>query len=498
MILRPYQQEQVCSFVSAAKHGRRRNVGCLPTGAGKSVVIAELCRLGNRVLVVVPSLVLLDQMHRNLESMLGERVDVEQGSRRADSTPWFRSRVILASRDSLLSRQRYLGSAFNGITAVVVDECHVGMSSRLEQMLNHFEENNAYLFGLSATPYKGKGRPLRYWDRPCYVYSLREAVEDGYLVRPVCHLHEMQGLDFSFIDHVKDSWNPDILGSVLCAEQTCQEVAQMIIQTYKRQPSVVYCAHVRQARLFVDVLTRYGSKPSIVYGSQPQEERDAHMQAFLDGESRLLINVAVLSYGWDYPALRRVYFACPQRSLSRYEQRIGRATRTLTGVLEPGMSLEERQRAIANSDKPVAHIHDITDSSRSMQILSAIEVLDAKARTCKRRRRQQQEEAEGEGVDVLAKAREIDEEFLREHKEKRARLLVGVTFDNSDRNPFDDPGKSQKSKRGWRMLWGPYRGQLIRELPTDYLQSVSSRAKKPTPLVRAIRQEISQRERQRT
>jgi len=125
-------------------------------------------------------------------------------------------------------------------------------------------------------------------------------------------------------------------------------------------------------------------------------------------------------------------------------------------------------------------------------------VLDAKARTCKRRRRQQQEEAEGEGVDVLAKAREIDEEFLREHKEKRARLLVGVTFDNSDRNPFDDPGKSQKSKRGWRMLWGPYRGQLIRELPTDYLQSVSSRAKKPTPLVLAIRQEISQRERQRT
>lgn len=501
-ILRPYQQAGICAGISAAKRGRHRNVICVPTGGGKSAMIAETARLSQgRVLVIVPSLPLLSQMHRSLEHMLEERVDLEQGLFRANSLPFYRSRVVLASRDSLLSNDRYKGDAFSGVTCVIVDECHVGITPRMAQMFQHFEDAGAYLFGYSATPYRGKGKSLGYWDRPCYVYSLREAVDDAWLVRPTVHLHEVKSLDFSFVDHVGDEWDETLLAAVLNVEGLCQEVASLILQTYKHEPSVVYCRDVAQAKLLVEILERYGAQPTIVYGSQEQEERDANMKAFVEGRSNILVNVAVLSYGWDFPALRRVYFASPQRSLSRYEQRVGRAMRTLTGTLESGMSLDERRQAIASSAKPVAHIHDITDASRSIQILNAFDVLDALTRQSKKRRSSAMEAAADGGADLLATSDKLtlEEQIEREEqkealREKRSRLLVGVTVESSDRNPFDEPEKASKSKRGWRMLWGPHRGELIRDLSTGYLSHVSKKARKETPLISAIRRELNFRD----
>jgi uncharacterized protein (DUF3820 family) len=44
------------------------------------------------------------------------------------------------------------------------------------------------------------------------------------------------------------------------------------------------------------------------------------------------------------------------------------------------------------------------------------------------------------------------------------------------------------------MLYGQYKGQLIRELPSSYLHSVSKKAKRATPLVEAVRKELRHRQ----
>lgn len=500
MIFRPYQTELVQAFCAAARRGRRRNVGCLPTGAGKSVVVSEIARMSRRCLVIVPGLMLLDQMQGVLSKYLGEHVDVEQGINRALISPFIRSRVILASRDTLLSRDRFEGMAFDGITSVVVDECHHGMTPRFERVLKYFEDRGAYIFGVSATPYKGKGKALRYWDRPCYVYSLLSAIEDAYLVRPVAHLHEMEAVDMTWIDEQRQEWDEELLQRVLCAEHAVQEIASMVFTTYKRESSVVFCRDVNQARMLTDVFSRYGVKTALVHSKQTSEERTANMDAFRSGEAHVLTNVNVLSYGWDHPELRRVYMACPTRSLSRYEQRIGRGTRVLPGVIHPEMSREERAAAIARSDKPVVHIHDITDTSRTMQILNCLDVLDAKVRKSKERRANMMQSVGADGMDVLAATASqdsIEAERIRREleamKEKRRGLVVGVTFSSEDRDVFSAPEEA-KPKRGWRMLYGQYKGQLIRELPSGYLHSVVKKSKRSSPLVEAVKKELHHRQ----
>ena len=499
---RPYQQELLSTFYSNARKGSRRICGCLPTGAGKSICICELARRARRALVVVPGLVLLDQMQRTLYQYLDGDVEVEQGDRKASTIPYWQKKTVLASRHSLLSNERYKSTAYSDISAIIVDECHLGITSAFTEMLEHFIARGAYVFGVSATPYKGRGKALSFWDRPSYVYSYREAVEDAWLARPIAHIHEMKSLDYSFVEAFRGEWEDQSnLDAVLQAEQFCQEAAQMVVQTYQQQQSVVYAANRRQVHMIADILERYGCKVASVYSQQSTEDRKANIEAFRGGEARIIVNCNVLTYGWDVPNLRNVYMTAPTRSLSRYEQRVGRGSRLLPNTLATGMTLEERQKAIANSDKPACHIHDITDTSRTMQILSAYEVIDAKTRKCaKRGSRIKPPPGDESGVDVLAasQALDIEDEIKRlerieEIREKKGKVLVGVMFDSSERCLLDDADAKPKSKKGWRMFWGPYKGELIRDLPTGYLQSTVNRAKKVTPLIAAIRKELNER-----
>lgn len=496
---RPYQREGCDAVIGEARLGRKNAVLCSPVGSGKSVMMAELCRVARRPVVISPSLPLLFQLHGNLQRWLDEKVDVEQGQNRAEFYAGLRKRIIVASRDSMLSRSRFKGKAFDGTSLVIVDECHIGVTPRLVEMLRHFEEQGAFVVGLSATPYRAKGKPLPYWNRPCFSYSLLSAIEDGWLVRPKVHLSQVNSVDLTMVDIVAHEWDKRQLAAVLSAEKAVQEIASLVLQTFNQQSSAVYCHCVSQAKLVAEVISRYGHKVSIVYSKQLLAERQANMEAFRTGESKIIVNVGVLAYGWDHPELRNIYNAAPTQSLSRYEQRIGRGTRTLPGVLQSGMSHEERLAAIAGSAKPHFTIYDITDSSRSIRLVNALDILDAKSTEDRERRLRMMKKME-DGVDVLEEKPEqdaIDEAKrlleLQELKAKRQKLVVGMTWDHESVDPFGGEAPAKK-ERGARMLWGKYRGQLIRNLPTDYLQYVyQSERKKDGWLAKSVASEIDKR-----
>ena len=497
-ILRDYQTDQCRGVIDAARKGERRITVCSPTGTGKTEVIAELCRVAKYPLVMAPLVDVMKQTARRLESRLQESVDIEQGASFAESIEGLRSRIIVGSRDSLLSRRRFGLRAYDRITLVVVDECHIGMTPRMQHMLEHYEKNGATIVGFSATPYKGKGKALNYWRRPQVVYTLRQALDDCYLVPPKCYLSEAKSFDMSMVDEVAGEWNKQQLAAVLTAEHCAQEVSSLVLSTYRRMPSVVYAANVQQAENLTEMFGRYGLAVSLVHSKQHPEKRAANMKAFIDGDSQIIVNVGILSCGWDHPELMNVYMAAPCKSLSRYEQRIGRGMRSLTGVLQPGMNLEERRAALAASAKPHFNLYDITGSSGAHQLRSVFDVLDAAARTNPVRRARLTSSLTEAGVDPMEAIRELDEIEHEEAvakaealKEKRKSLIVGVTFDHKSRDLFDKP---INGGRGWRMQYGKYKGERLSALPIDYLRYVHTTQRKDTPFKSAVAKEISNRE----
>jgi superfamily II DNA or RNA helicase len=499
VVLRDYQQASVRQICLTAKGGARRITCALPTGAGKTEVFAELCRIGRYPLVIAPLLELMRQSRDRLQLRLGEEVDIEQGANVAEWMEGFRRRVIVGSRDSLLSGDRYKMTAYDRITLVVVDECHIGTTPAFERLLTHFETRGATIVGFSATPFKKKGRALRYWPRPEVAYGMLDFIKEGWLVGPTCHLSESRSFDLTLVDEVSHEWDKRLLADVLTGEHFAQEISSLVLQTFGHRPSVVYCGSLRQLRLLADVFSRYQLPVAVVHSKQNPVDRAANMEAFRRGDVKVILNVGVLSCGWDHPEVRNIYFASPQRSLSRYEQRLGRGTRPLPGVLQPGMTRDERLAAIAASDKPTFHVYDITDASRSHQILNALDVLDHKTRKSRaRRERLAAALSEGEVCATSAIAAQ-DAHDLAELQsktadiiEKRKKLIVGVTFDHETRDLFSRPDE-EKKRRGWRMLYGKYQGVPLTDIPADYLSWVINSTKRESPFKSAVRKELVRR-----
>lgn len=498
LFLRDYQKRAVEAVCRAARNGERRITVCQPVGTGKTEVQAELCRMAKYPLNVVPLLDLMRQNRDRMELRLGEKCDIEQGPNFAESIDGLRRRVIVGSRDSLLSNGRYKARAYDRVSLVLVDECHYKMTAAMERMLLDFESRGATIVGFSATPYKGKGRGLRFFPRPQFVYTLREALDDAWLVSPKCFASESKAFDLTIVDEVAGDWDRKQLSDILSAEHCAQEVTSLVLSTFKGQPSVVYAHSVRQAKLLVEVFERYAVRASIVYAKQRPDVRKENMDAFLSGRTKIIVNVGILGMGWDFPELRNIYSAAPTKSLSKLEQRIGRVLRPITGTLHPEMTLDERRRAIAESDKPHGNYYDITGNIRNQQLLSVFDILDAKIRKSQKRRERLASTLSMDGIDPMDAIREADaadlaelERQTQELLEKRKSLLVGVTFDHNSRDPFAKP--EGKKQRGWRMMYGKYRGQPLTSIPEGYLSWVLSSQRKDSPFKQAVRKELYRR-----
>ena len=184
--LRPYQREAIDAVLRARREGARRLLVCLPTGAGKTVVFAELARLARRqVLVLAHREELLAQARDKIAAaMAGEAVvSIERGAETAAPE----AKVLVASIRSL--HEERLARVLRGrdIGLVVYDECHHAAADdnlRVLRQLGAFDEGwSGTLLGFTATTARGDGKGLDdVFERIVYARSLPEMIADGHRV----------------------------------------------------------------------------------------------------------------------------------------------------------------------------------------------------------------------------------------------------------------------------------------------------------------------------
>ena len=157
------------------------------------------------------------------------------------------------------------------------------------------------------------------------------------------------------------------------------------------------------------------------------------------------------------------------------------------------MSQEQRREAIANSGKAYGRYFDLTHSTSGIKLCTPIDVFDNASRQDSDRREKMVAAATGEDVDILEVIEETAEDIQRKERkeEERSRALLGVNFQSQDGEVFQE---TRESKRGWRMYWGPFRGQLMRKVPTGVLRSHLRRSKPGTDYRKALFRELAARE----
>ncbi|EJC6861859.1 DEAD/DEAH box helicase [Vibrio parahaemolyticus] len=346
--LRPYQADSVKAVIHYFRKHSTPAVIVLPTGAGKSLVIAELARLAKgRVLVLAHVKELVEQNHAKYEGygLKGAIFSAGLGRKETDQ------QVVFASVQSVV---RNLDSFKNQFSLLVIDECHRvpdDKNSSYQKVITHLRELNPGIkvLGLTATPYRlGMGWIYQYHTRGQVRTEESRFFRDCIFELPIRYLLDENFLtparmmDAPVLSYDFSQLKPANTGRYKEAEMdmvidkakraTPQIVEQIIQYARERKGVMIFAATVRHAQEIHGLLPE--GETAIVIGDTPTPERDAIIQAFKNREIKYLVNVSVLTTGFDAPHVDLIAILRPTESVSLYQQIVGRGLRLSKGKNE--------------------------------------------------------------------------------------------------------------------------------------------------------------------
>ena len=345
--LRPYQQEAVDATLKHFRKSDDSAVIVLPTGAGKSLVIAELARLARRkILVLTHVKELVEQNHAKYQSYGLTAGIFSAGLKRKEN----RYQVTFASVQSVSAN---LDQFRDEYSLIIIDECHRVSgeeSSQYQTIIELLRQQNDSLkvLGLTATPYRlaigwiyryhyrgfvrGRSGDSDEQNKPfahcIYELPLSYMINRGYLTRPELVDAAVAQYDFSALSQNRfGEYAEKDVNQLLSKHQrvTRAIVEQVMELAVKRKAVMIFAATVDHAREITGYLPEH--QTALITGATDLNERDLLIQRFKQQQLKYLVNVSVLTTGFDAPHVDFIAILRPTQSVSLYQQIVGRGLR---------------------------------------------------------------------------------------------------------------------------------------------------------------------------
>ncbi|MCG7531705.1 DEAD/DEAH box helicase [Psychrobium sp. MM17-31] len=348
--LRPYQQQAVAATI---KHFRRTNdsaVIVLPTGSGKSLVISELARLArHKILVLAHVKELVEQNHSKYQSYGLNASIFSAGLNQKESS----AQVTFGSVQSVAPNLAQFDEHFS---LVIIDECHrIGAvddskdtQNQYQQIISYLTERNPDLkvLGLTATPYRmgsgwiyrdhyhgfSRGDDDAIFKHCIYEMPLGLMIKQGYLSPPKLIDAAIAHYDFDELQATRNGFYPEkALNTLLASHKRVTKaiIEQVVSLASDRKGVMIFAATTKHADEIMGYLGEFGQAEhsAIILGSTANDERDAIINQFKSQHIKYLVNVAVLTTGFDAPHVDLIALLRPTQSVSLFQQIIGRGLR---------------------------------------------------------------------------------------------------------------------------------------------------------------------------
>lgn len=342
MILRDYQQrtiDQLYAWFEAGHYGNPCLV--LPTGSGKSHLVAALCKDAlqtwpeTRILMLTHVKELIEQ---NAEKMRlhwpGAPMGIYSASigKRQLGEP-----ITFAGIQSVRSKARQLGH----IDLCIIDECH---------LVNHKDEGGyrtlladlkainpaLRVVGLTATPYRlGHGlitdKPALF-DALIEPVSIEELIYKGHLATLRSKVTRTK-LDTSGVHKRGGEYIEAELQAAVDTEENNQRVVREVIElAVDRKAWLIFCAGVQHAENVAEILIEHDIPAACVTGETQKKERERILADFKAGRLRALTNANVLTTGFDHQDIDLIAMLRPTMSAGLYVQMAGRGMRVKSHI----------------------------------------------------------------------------------------------------------------------------------------------------------------------
>lgn len=340
--LREYQSRSIETFFEFSRtHSDCHPLLVLPTGSGKSVIVAEICKRvvsewNGRVIMVVRSKELCEQ---NLEKLLSIWPAAPVGVHSAAmGKKDIRHQVLYSTIGSIYKKAHLLGR----VDMLLIDEAHMvdtKQSGIYRQFIADLHKHSPHMIcaGLTATPYRGNGIWLTAGESPLFTHiatevKMQELLEAGHLApltpAPTDVIFSSEGIrksgDDFMISDLAAAHDKDELVHAACAE--------LVRIGQRRQSWIVFGVTIQHCEHIRDKLQSFGIDAEIISAETDKHERAGLIKRHRAGTLRVLVSVNALAVGFDSPRTDLVCLMRSTNSPNFYVQSAGRGMRPSPGT----------------------------------------------------------------------------------------------------------------------------------------------------------------------
>jgi DNA repair protein RadD len=339
--LRPYQRESIDAVYDHWAEGGGDALIVIPTGGGKSLIIAQLLkelRITYPLMRIAVVTHVKELIAQNYAELIGVWPEAPAGiysagiGRRDTHHP-----ILFCGIQSVWDKANRLGQ----FDLVLIDEAHL-ISRKANSMYGKFFEAlrcsypDMRLLGLTATPYRLDSGRLdrgddRLFEKIVYEANVYDLIEQGYL-SPLISKATAAEINTYGVHKRGGEFIAGELEQAAMADNLVRRAAEEIVaRGHDRKAWLCFCSGVDHAQAMRDALRDLGIHAEELNGTTPKDERDRLIKAFRQGAIKCLTSVNVLSIGFNVPHVDLIALLRPTESAGLYTQQVGRGFRKAPG-----------------------------------------------------------------------------------------------------------------------------------------------------------------------
>ena len=344
--LRPYQELAINETMAFIRKSNKSCVLKLPTAAGKSLIIAELAKQikelsGKKVLCTAPSKELIEQNAAKYKAF-DLPCSIFSASFNKKS---LRHDVVFGSPQTIINEVKKSSRFDDRFAAIIIDECH-NITPSLKTIIATMRDHNPNLrvIGLSATPYRmfsgyiykthyqlgimSQDKALEpYFDHCVYDLNEWDMIDDGYITRPAFSDQSLKYDTSGLVLKSTGKFDQKTVDEAFLGKGrlTYEIVKDVIEKSVNRNAVMFFASSIPHAMEIMESLPP--EKTRLITGETDKKERAQIVKAYVNGEFRYLVNVSVLTTGFDAPIVDTIAILRRTESPSLFLQIIGRGVR---------------------------------------------------------------------------------------------------------------------------------------------------------------------------
>lgn len=341
LTLRPYQEQALRDLEDYWDQGKgKAPIVCLPTGAGKSLLISSFCERTCkdypyvRIMIVVHSRELVKQ---NFDELKSNWPEADAGIYSAGlKSRDMKNRIIFAGIQSVYNKVFDFPSKFD---ILICDEGHMiprSADTRYGRLIKDLRTSNprVVIWCTTATPYRldsgslvGDASSGAIFDGIAHSTSLKDLIDQGYLL-PIISKGGVKQIDLKNVHIQAGEYNQSELAFAASDPQLIKlAVEEFVRYGQDRKSWIVYCSGVDHANKVADEIRKHNVDCEVLTGDTPLEKRDKIINDFKNRKLRCICNVMVLSVGFNAKNIDMIVLLMSTTSASKYVQIVGRGTR---------------------------------------------------------------------------------------------------------------------------------------------------------------------------